>query len=160
METMIEVLCGFISSGKSTWAKQRAREGWVILNDDAIVNAVHGGDYTLYNESWKPLYKGVEDQILHLAVAMGKNVLVDRGVDVRRASRARWIALGRSLDVEVIAVVFQVFRPEVHAQRRFESDPRGLSQEYWLKVARNHAGQYERATLDEGFASITERHWE
>ena len=59
-EGMIKVLVGHISSGKTTYSSQCAREGWVIINDDAIVNAVHGGDYTLYDKQWKPLYKGCE----------------------------------------------------------------------------------------------------
>ena len=90
---------------------------------------------------------------------MRKNILVDRGLNVRRSSRARWIALGRSLDVSISAVVFQVFQPEVHAQRRFESDPRGLSYEYWLEVAKKHASQYDPVTLEEGFISIVEKNW-
>jgi len=157
---MIEVLVGTVASGKSTWAKKRANEGWVILNDDAVVSAVHGGDYTLYDKSWKPLYKGVEDQILHLAVAMQKPVLVDRGVDISASSRARWIALGRSLDIPVTAVVFEVFQPEVHARRRFESDSRGLSYEYWIGVALSHLGRYDPVMLAEGFTSIIEKDWE
>jgi len=151
---MVEVLVGMIASGKSTWAKQRAKEGWIVLNDDAIVNAVHGGDYTLYSENLKPLYKSIEDHIFHTAVAMGKNVVIDRGLDIRKTSRQRWIALAKSLDIMIIAVVFEKKTPEEHAHRRYESDGRGYSYEYWLKVAKIHDKQWSMPSIFEGFDGV------
>jgi dephospho-CoA kinase len=79
---MIEVCCGHIASGKSTYCRERADAGWIIINDDSIVSAVHAQNYLLYAEDLKPLYKSIEDHILHTAVAMEKNVVIDRGVDV------------------------------------------------------------------------------
>jgi predicted kinase len=156
---MIEVLVGMIASGKSTWAKDRAKEGWIIINDDSIVNAVHADDYLLYQQDLKPLYKSIEDHILHTAVAMGKNVVVDRGLSLSATARRRWIALANSLDTPVQAVLFDVFSPEVHAQRRFESDSRGHDLDYWLRVAQRHHSVYDEPTLDEGFESIEVRKW-
>lgn len=152
---MIEVLVGMIASGKSTWAARRANEGWVVLNDDAIVSAVHGGDYTLYSKELKFLYKSIEDHILHTAVAMGRNVVVDRGLDIRATSRRRWIALAKSLDVPINAVIFKKEAPEVHARRRSDSDSRGHDYNYWLKeVAEVHDRQWVRPSRDEGFDDI------
>lgn len=156
---MIEVLVGHIASGKSTYCSQRALEGCVILNDDAIVSMVHGGHYDLYNEAWKPLYKSVEDHILHIAVAMGKDVIIDRGVNISKSSRVRWIALAKCMDVSVRAVSFQVFPPEVHADRRYKSDNRGHIQSYWLMVAKAHAARYEAPELSEGFCEIINKEW-
>lgn len=156
---MIEVLVGPIASGKSTHSHFRAKDGWVILNDDAIVSMVHGGHYDLYSESWKPLYKSIEDHLLHIAVAMDKNLVVDRGVNNAISSRVRWIALARSLDVPIRAVQFQVFPPMVHAQRRAESDSRGYDLSYWQHVAEIHAARYEPPTLAEGFCEIIEKEW-
>jgi predicted kinase len=157
---IIEVLVGMISSGKSTWAKERAREHWIILNDDSIVSAVHAGQYTLYDKSLKPLYKSIEDHILHLALAMGKNVVIDRGVDVSIRSRRRWIAIAKSLDVSIHAVVFERFTAEVHGVRRAAADNRGHTEEYWIGVARAHEARYETPTLEEGFDKIVERKWQ
>lgn len=157
---MIEILVGMIASGKSTWCKQRAKEGWIVLNDDAIVNAVHGGDYTLYNKNLKPLYKSIEDHILHTAVAMGRHVVVDRGLDISRTSRARWICIGRSLDVPVRAVVFELFSPEIHAERRAASDNRGHTYEYWFDVANFHIKRYHTPVLEEGFSEVNFKKWE
>jgi predicted kinase len=156
---MIEVLIGMIASGKSSWAKDRANEGCIIINDDAIVNAIHADIYTLYSKSLKPLYKSIEDHIFHTAVAMGLSVVVDKGLSLSAASRQRWIALGRSLDVPVHAVLFEVFEPEVHAQRRFEADSRGHTLEYWTAVAQEHHDKYEMPTITEGFDTVVTRPW-
>lgn len=157
---MLEVLIGNIASGKSTYSKQRAKDGWIILNDDGVVNLVHGGCYYTYSKSLKPLYKSIEDHILYTAVAMGKNVCIDRGVDIRKKSRERWICIGRSLDVPVRASVFEAFPPEVHAQRRMESDSRGHDYQYWFSVANSFAAQYEEPTIEEGFVEVELKKWE
>ncbi len=156
---MIEVLVGMIASGKSSWAKERAQQGWIIVNDDAVVNAVHADQYTLYSESLKPLYKSVEDHILHVAVAMGRNVLVDRGLSLSATARQRWIAIGRALDVPVNAVLFEMFDPAIHAQRRFDADTRGHTFDYWLRVATHHRTLYQEPTIAEGFREILYRPW-
>jgi len=157
---VIEVLVGMIASGKSTWAKKRANEGWIVLNDDAIVNAVHANQYTLYNKPLKPLYKSIEDHILHTAIALGRNVVVDRGVDISISSRKRWLSIGHSLDCPVWAIVFEKFPDEVHAERRARSDARGHSLEYWRGVAKAHGARYEVPTREEGFDYIVESKWE
>lgn len=156
---MILLLVGHISSGKSTYCKLKAKEGCVIINDDAIVNAIHGQNYTLYNKSLKPLYKSIENHIFCMSVAMGKSVVIDRGLDISKSSRKRWIALARSLDVNISAVVFDNFSPEVHARRRFEADNRGHDYNFWLNVAKTHADVYDPVTCEEGFDQILLEHW-
>ena len=157
---MIEVLIGMIASGKSSWAGERAKQGFVIINDDSIVNAVHGGLYTLYTKAMKPLYKSVEDHILHTAIAMDKDVVIDRGVDISVSSRRRWIAIAKSLEVPIHGISFEKFPAKVHAARRAKSDSRGHTKQYWVDVALAHEARYELPTLDEGFDKIIERKWE
>lgn len=155
----IQVLVGMIASGKSTYCKERAQKGWVILNDDAIINMLHANIYSLYDEKWKPLYKSIEDHVFHTAIAMGKSLVIDRGLDISAKSRARWISLARSLDVPISAVVFQRFKPETHARRRAMADSRGHDYQYWLKVAKVHLSRYEYPSLNEGFDKIEHQNW-
>lgn len=156
---MIEVLVGTIGSGKSTYAKQRAKDGCIIVNDDSIVNAVHADQYGLYQEDLKPIYKGAELFILNTALAMGKDVVIDKGLSLSVNSRQRWISIGRSLDIPVQCVLFEFFTPEVHAERRAGSDDRGLGKEYWLKVAKCHFANYQEPTVAEGFLTVVLREW-
>jgi len=150
----IEVLVGMIASGKSTYSAKRAQEGAIVINDDSIVTAVHGGVYTLYSKELKPLYKSIEDHILHIAIAMGKDVIIDRGLNLARQSRVRWIALAKSLEAEPIAILFPIESPEVHAKRRTEHDSRGTSYERWLVNARHHLSVYQEVQAEEGFSEI------
>ena len=150
---MVELLVGMIASGKSTYAKNRANAGAIIINDDAIVTALHGGDYNKYSKSLKPLYKAVENQILQTAVTMGLDVVVDRP-NYSRAMRRRYISIAKSIDAKVSLVVFNKCEPEEHAMRRFASDSRGRPYEEWLEAAMHHDALYEEPSLDEGVDEI------
>lgn len=150
----IYVLCGMISSGKSTYCKNAAKHGFVIINDDNIVKLLHADDYTLYDKELKVLYKMTENQILGTSLAMHRSVIIDRGLNVSKRGRQRWIALAKSFDVRCEAIVFHRDKPEVHAKRRFESDNRGHSLDYWLNVANEHNKIYNEPTLEEGFDNV------
>ena len=142
-----------IASGKSTHAKMRAREGWVIINNDDVVNLIHANEYTLFNNELKPLYKSVQMHILYMAIAMGQNVVIDR-TNLNVQSRQKWITVGKSLGVEVRAISFLKESQKIHATRRFDSDGRGYSYEQWLEVAKRHNQLWEQPILSEGFDEI------
>ena len=155
---MMELLCGPIASGKSTYCRQAAKDGAIILNDDSIVTAVHGGDYTLYKESLKPLYKTIENSVISTALAMGLRVIVDRPNHSAKMRR-RYIAIGKSFDVMVKIVTFKRETPDVHGQRRFNSDSRGHTLQYWVDVAAFHDKLYEPPDMKTEFFDQIEE-WE
>jgi predicted kinase len=145
----IEILVGPIASGKSTYSKHRASQGAIIINDDAIVNAVHSNLYKLYHVSLKPLYKAVENTILQTALTLNRDVIIDRP-NYSRAMRRRYIGIAKSLDAEIKIIVFPRSSLEVHVNRRMQSNSRGFSYEEWLEAARAHDAQYEEPSkLDE-----------
>jgi predicted kinase len=150
----IQVLVGMIASGKSTYAKNAARSGLLCVNDDAIVNMLHGDDYSLYSTALKPLYKTLENTAISTVLAMGKTVVVDRGLNVSLEGRQRWLALAKSFDVPCEAVVFDHDGVTTHAERRAKSDSRGHDIEYWKRVAFIHNSVYKMPTVEEGFDKI------
>ncbi len=152
----VQILVGMIASGKSTYSRQAACKGLIIVNDDAIVSAVHADEYQLYAKALKPLYKAVENTIAGIAIALGRSVVIDRGVNLSRRSRARWLAIADSLDVPCECILFPVHSPLSHAQRRYKHDHRGHSLAYWQKVASHHLSVYDEPSLDEGFSSIAD----
>ena len=152
---MIEILIGPICSGKGTYARGRAQGGAIVVNDDAIVKAVHGGDYTLYSKSLKPLYRSVEMSIITAAVSLGRDVIIDRGNCMNPSCRRKYVGIGRSLDQEVIAVLFPNQGPEWHANARFNKNDRGLPLEHWLGAAQRHQSEFRPPTLEEGFTEIS-----
>jgi len=156
MKGKLEILVGPIASGKSTYCEQKAKDGAIIVNDDAIVTALHGGNYTLYSEDLKPLYKLAENVVVHGALTMGKLVIIDRP-NHRASMRRRYIGLAKSLDLPVTIVMFKRESPLVHAKRRFFSNHRNLSLQHWEKTCKIHETLYEPPDADrEGFDEIVE----
>jgi predicted kinase len=146
----LEVLVGMIASGKSTYAKMRAAEGAVIINDDAIVLAVHGGDYSLYQDSFKPIYKGVELSLLSLAASSHRDVIVDN-TNLTSSRRSRWAGLAHAFDYRAVCTHFPKDSVVEHAWRRYKSSNRGISAEKWFDIANRHDSEYECPSLSEGF---------
>lgn len=153
---MIQILVGMIASGKSTYARMRAVEGAVVMNDDAVVDLVHAGDHTLYQKALKPLYKSIETHVVTAAILMGKDVIIDRGTNISAKGRKRWIGIATAFDVPCQAVVFKREPPEVHAARRFQAGDRGKTLEWWLKAAQRHDRDWEYPALAEGLSKVVE----
>ena len=66
----LEVLVGPIASGKSTYCIERAREGAMVINDDAIVNSLHANQYDKWNKKLKPLYKAIENLSITISLVI------------------------------------------------------------------------------------------
>lgn len=151
---MLEILCGPIACGKSTYAQKRAEDGAIIVNDDSIVESLHAGNYKLYNPELKCLYKSIENHIISYAIALHKDVIIDRP-NYSKHMRARYIALAKSLDVTSKIIVWNWdIHPFILAERRYYANSRGLSLEVWTKVAQEHLSKYERPSLEEGAGEI------
>ena len=144
---VVEFLIGNIASGKSSWTRQRAADGWITVNHDSLVRSMHGGDY-----AWEDQMPGLKTElgllILSSAARHGRSVVVDN-TNRGRPHRAPFLSAARRAGMKVRAVLFPASPPEIHARRRFESDPRGKSFEYWLEVARLIEEESEHPGPDE-----------
>lgn len=157
---MVEILVGPICSGKSTFTRRRAAAGAVVVNDDAIVTAVHGGDYTLYSKALKPLYKQVEMCLIAGAASLGRDVVIDRANNMSPACRRKYVGFAKAIGQEVVAVVFPNAGPAEHARRRFAHDARGLTLDHWVKAAGHHEAGFATPDQLEGIdrvVSLAER---
>lgn len=146
---ILEILVGMIGSGKSKYARKRADDGALVVNDDAIYLMLHGGNYQLYERYLKRLYKSIETSILTGLLTTGRDVLVDRP-NLQRGTRARYIALAKAFEYRPRIVQLPVDSPETHAERRCNSDARGYEYADWLKVARRDYQAYEAPDEAEG----------
>ena len=153
--TTIEILIGMIGSGKSTYARKRADEGALIISHDDLTQMLHGR--YRYEQGLRDTYRLMEEDIAHIAITNGKDVVVDR-CHLTAESRDRWVCFASRFlpRVLAVAVVFPIEDPEVHARRRFEADPRGRSYLEWLRVARHHNDQAAAEPIgpNEGFDVI------
>lgn len=152
-EGSLEILVGQIGAGKSTYCKSAAKQGAIIVNDDALVLALHGGDYSLYDEELKPLYKSTEHHIIQTGLSLGRRVLVDRPCH-RRSTRLRYAGIAESLDCIVTYVCFRRLPWGEAAQRRFDKNNRGLSLFEWQKIAEDHEKRFEKVLDHEPYDYI------
>ncbi len=134
---MIELLIGPIASGKSTYCNKKAKEGWIVVNDDSIVLALHGGNYGLYDGSLKPLYKQIETNMILGAISNNRNVIIDR-TNMSLKVRRRFITLAQSIDQDIIGIIFKNEGPQIHGTRRYNADNKGNSLEKWISIAEYH----------------------
>jgi hypothetical protein len=161
----LEVLVGMVGSGKSQYARKRAKQGSLCIAHDNLTAMLHC-EYR-YEQGLRDCYRGMEESIAWAALNAGRDVIIDR-TNLTAESRRRWLRWAREVydslntfngkgpTTLVVAVAFPVEAPEVHARRRFEADPRGRSYEEWLSVARHHWAQAQAEPLSEGegFAEI------
>jgi len=144
---VLELLAGNIASGKSTWTKTRAGAGWISVENDALLLALHGGRYS-WEEQIPGLVHSLARQIVATAARARRSVVLD-ATNRSRKQRAAWIHLARALDMKTRIVVFPQHPAEVHAERRAQSDLRGRSPDYWLQVARKIEAGWQAPMPDE-----------
>ena len=165
----LELLIGMIASGKSTYARSRAREGALVISHDDLTEMLHG-EYR-YEPGLRECYRTMEEGIAKTAILHGRDVVIDR-THLTRESRSRWVNFVRLFGksrwnvqppspIKLVAIVFPITAPEEHAAWRFAHDHRGRSYEECLGVARHHHAQAMAEPIDvaEGFTSIEHRDW-
>jgi predicted kinase len=150
----VEVLIGMIGSGKSTYARGRARDGALIISHDDLTAMLHA-EYR-YEPGLRECYRRMEESLAWAALTAGRDLVIDR-THLTRESRRRWVTWAPTYGptAPVIAVLFPRFNAEWHARRRFRADPRGRTLDDWVKVARHHEEQADAEPLDweaEGFS--------
>jgi predicted kinase len=149
----LEILVGMIASGKSTYARKRADEGALVISHDDLTEMLHAR--YRYEPGLRDCYVEMLKALARVALGHGRDLVVDR-THLTREARRVWIEFAGAFGVPIVAVVFPIESPVVHARRRFSADPRGRPCEEWLEVAIYHHGQATADPIDEseGFDEI------
>ena len=140
------ILTGNIGCGKSTKALEFAKQGYVIVNDDAISTMIGGGDYNLYDKSKKHLYKCIELYCIELGLDTNRNVVADIP-NMKSSSRARFIEIGKKYNAEIIS--YDWGRGTLKDLFRRQEESRGYP--HWSEAFFRKEQEYEEPTLEEGF---------
>ncbi len=158
MTQRLIIFTGNIGCGKSTKAEEFASEGYVVVSMDAITAMIGGGNYVLYDEAKKDIYRETEKICIWTALLDTFSVVVDR-TNMKRSDRGRYINMAKKINDRIrkgIEVVSYNWGPgDIDSLNRRLQDPRGVPAERWKKVHSHMAFSYEVPTLSEGFDSIT-----
>jgi tRNA uridine 5-carbamoylmethylation protein Kti12 len=131
---MIEILVGVPGCGKSTYAKSKARIGWIVVDLDAIVTMLHGGDYTQYDENLNGLYKAIQNNIIQSALLAHLDIVVDRCNNLS-STRRQIIDLAKQFNVPV-NIIYWPYCDEnfdLLLSRRMKNS-RGYDKRRWSEV--------------------------
>ena len=145
------ILVGNIGTGKSTKALEYARKGYVVINADAITTMIGGGDYTLYDEKKKPIYKDAEFCITKDSFIYGFDVVIDN-TNMSRKTRARHIS--HAIYHEKTIKVIDFGKGDEKSLARRLSNPKGISEAQWRSVHEKFQREYEKPELSEGIDYI------
>ena len=135
----IIVLVGVPGSGKSTYAKQLKKQGYVIISQDTLGNR--------------------EKCLLETRKALsdGKSVVIDR-TNVNRKQRKFFIDISRTYGVPCHCEVFQtpitVCLDRVKTRVNHETMPEDMSDEQKQEIVQFFTAQYQAPTYNEGFHTI------
>jgi len=151
-EKNLIIFTGNVGSGKSTKARELAKQGYVIINADSITQMIGGGEYGLYDEKKKPIYKGVGSYILGESLRLGFSVAIDRTC-MSKKSRDVYILVGLSYDAHIISYDWGPGKLEY--LRRRMNDPRDGNTD-WNRVYIKLMQEYEKPSFVECFDEIIE----
>ena len=147
------LLVGNVGCGKSFLAKRLTKRGAIAINNDALLQTFHGGEYT-YDSNLKEFYHECEREIFSNALMTGRSIVVDR-TNMDKKSRQRFIEPSQKYpDLEV--VVFD-FGPgtDISLQRRLNS-PKEQTAKTWTSVHKMLKSKYEKPSFDEDIHRIYE----
>ena len=139
------VLAGPPGSGKSTWAKRNGR-GAIHISQDDLIDAISPDGF---EHVYRPIYAAAEDAVARAALASGHTVIVDR-TNRTREHRARWLAIAREANCQIIAVAMRAAISLCRARNRLREPKRRLSDERMERMLR----AFEPVEAGEGFAAI------
>lgn len=147
------LLVGNIGTGKSTIASKYAKRGYVIINNDDIVNMIHGGEYGLYNFEINHVYKSVTNAILKSAMKLNQNIVIDRTL-MSKNDRKFYIDIAKKNNYTVKCIDFGPGNQESLNRRCQEKSNRGTTSKTWEIVHNKFYRIYEKPEYSEGFYLI------
>lgn len=149
---MIEVLIGNISSGKTSYARHRALQSALII-DESFIFSLHAGLRQMVTKNNNLLYRNLEYQIISFALSNNKDVIIDK-CNFSSLLRERYIRIAKGFDTDIVGIVFPRENPNIHSERKIKYNKEGYDEAYWKKVAELINKKYESPSLAEGFNCI------
>lgn len=148
----IQILVGNIGAGKSTFCKQKVKEGYVILSKDDIRYSIGAGDY-IFNLEYEPIIHSIAMSMAINFMAIGVNVIIDE-TNMDKASRYHYLHFATTYGYKKTAIVFKKLSMKESVRRRLQSNHGKTAKAVWEEVWKRKNSAYERPNKKEGFDKI------
>jgi len=154
MQTLY-ILCGLIGSGKSTWAKEKAKEkNTIIINKDSIRSMLKGEYF--YDTNYESLVRNIAKLTFIESLYNGFNIIIDE-TNLTKSKRSYWIDVGlnkilynkihKNLKKFKIKVIY--FSENKNNVKNRMNNPRNISETEWKKINNGMKKIFEKPTLNE-----------
>jgi predicted kinase len=146
---MIYLLCGLPGSGKSTWAKKKAKETEALIINKDQIRTMLFGEY-----GYRPEVEDIVRKITHgsiLAVKSSKRDVIIDECNITKEKRSEVM-----MYTETTPTVCVYFTEKENNLKNRMHDRRGIPMEQWESIIMNMSESFEEPTIDEGFISIEE----
>lgn len=146
----IWITTGLIGSGKSTWAKEFAKDKKIAIICRDELRTMVKGNY-IYEKETEKLVKQFADTNILLALSQGWNIIIDE-VHITKTKRQEVIEFIRAhpymAPEGVKFVIVHFTEKENNIDNRMKS-PRGYTREDWEGVYNNMLRSYEEPVINE-----------
>lgn len=148
----IIVLIGNIGSGKTTYARKLAAQGYRIVSRDALRYMIGGGTYT-FNEETEPIIILSARRMATLLVAEGIPIVIDE-VNVSVNFRAPFLDIAEDHMCEIEAHILPKINRDEAVDNRMIDPHDTPDEKLWEGVWDKFDSIYEQPTITEGFDKI------
>lgn len=153
MSQKIYITVGFPGSGKSTWAKETARDPETVIICKDVIRHMFKGDY-IFDPTYEPLIAEIAKAALDDSLMAGFNVIIDE-TNITKEARAKCLDLIKNhplpISPEIICVWFTEDEKNLEYRMR---QPRGYSDMKWAEVIDMMKQKFEKPLKKEGFTEI------
>lgn len=142
------ILIGFPGSGKSTWAKVKARElNTIIICRDSF-RTMFKHSY-VFNKEYEPLVMDMAFNSAELAIENNNNVIIDE-TNLTKLIRLEWLTRCHKAARKVLVWCQE---SEKNLENRMKDD-RGCSKEKWHEIIENMKKTFEAPGFSESVDEI------
>lgn len=150
----VYIMMGLPGSGKTTWAKEKAKEtGAVIIGRDDIRHMLkHSHDYDKSKRSQKYVWD-VSQYMIGLALQRRFDVILDQ-LSLTKKQRQDTLKLVRDFASDACVTLVWCAEDKLNVDRRMDSDMAWGDREYYESLIKKLKDEVEEATYDEGFDHV------
>ena len=152
MKHEIITLVGNIGTGKSTLAREYAKDGYVIISRDGLRYMIGGGEY-IFDFDLEPIIWSSEIAIIREFMKRDIFIVID-GVGISKIMRKEYLKLAKEYYYKTVAIVMPKISRKEAVDRRMQSPHGQPDRKLWESVYDKFDKFLEIPTKEEGYDEV------